>query len=424
MSQRVEEELDRSRVLELTIPIQSLTEAQTKRITSLDCLNESFVREQISPNQIAEVRADGVNWSLIVPHGGYTPAEHLMAMRSKEGYVAGPEGLPAGEGDDLFYVMGHLAQRMINNPDVSTVVFGWNWSPRSFGQKGYQSIPTKFHPSIFCLPRNSEASRDYMRFVDLNSLRREEVRAIKGSKYNLLFGNLLARHVLNGRFKGDKEIRDKYLNIGEACIKEQGTAVPIKGSLDEVLMAAGIFSGVFQPMSRFIDQLSAITSSVLTDLNPVVFDQVVEKALANGTTEEQRNAAMAYLTRTPNLLPKQKREYHIRQLQEARYPDDIVEAIRRTSNKLPDNQVPLTGWKVGFGCAVAIVYDTSLQEGVLSISAAVSNGPGGIVESGVKAILRRPPQPFSREEMATKTVRYLELVDNLPKTRILGIDKY
>lgn len=408
------------RVLELTVPVQKLRSIETTRVTSLDCLDRPFVHSQVSPNQVAEAQVAGHKWALIVPYGGYTPREHLMAMRFEEDYVPGPERLDPTEGDDLFLLMGQIAKIMTEDHSVSTVVFGWNWSPRSFGQRGYQSIPTMFHPSIFCLPKESGSYEEYIRSVGLNTLNRDEIRAVKGGRYNLLFGNLLTEHVLNGNFQGDKEMRDRVLTIDEVQIGERATVVPIKGTLDEILTTPGIFRGVFQPMGRFIDRTAVLLSTTLTDFCPQDADRIIEEALNKDATVADRKSALANLTRTPNLLPRDQRQENISYLEEDSYPYSVVESLRKMSNRLPDNTRPLIGWKVGFGCAVAIIYHTDSQTGVLSISSAIADGPGGIVESGLGAVLRRPAYPFSEEEMAARRDRYFELVDSLPSVITLA----
>lgn len=400
-----------TQVVELTVPAQHLTRVQTEKVTSLSSLNEAFVLKQMVPNRLVEFQLDDSSWALIVPSNAYTPREHLMAMRFEEGYVPGPEKLSADEGDALFSLMGRIARRMAQDNSVSTVVFGWNWSPRSFGQRGCQSIPTKIHPSIFCLPK--EYDTEHLRFIDQESLTSEERRAIRGGRYNILFGSLLTEHVLNGNFQGDTKMRDRLLSMDEAQISERATVVPTKATLEEILTTPGIFSRVFQPMGRFINQTAILLSTTLTDFCPEDADSVIENALYKDATEEYRQSAEAYLTRTPNLLPKDQRERNIEELKEAGYPIPVVESLKKMSAKLSEGGIPFKGWKVGFGCAVAIIYDTESQTGFLSVSAAIANGPGGIFESGLGMRLHRPDEPFSEAEMAIKRETYLSLVDHL-----------
>lgn len=397
------------RVLELTVPIQSLTGVQTQRITTLDCLNADFVREQMSPNQLALLEINGQEWGAIVPHGAYSPREHIMLMPWGKRSVVGPERLDPIEGEKLFFAAGKIAARMAADPTISSVVFGWNWSTRSYGQKGYQSVPTKFHASVFGLPFIDEEDSN-IRFVDAMHLKPEEVRSLKGGRHNLQIGKLLTQSVLNGNFTGDRDLRDRLLDKNQASLDSRGLRVPFNGTIDQFLMTASVFGNFFLPIAKIIDEASIHFSQALTDFDSQLVDEMVTDGLNNAS---RRAKILDYLVRVPNLRPRFQRRARLKELEDVGYDSEIVDGFIKMSDRLSEEGGPWPQWKRGFGYALSLVYNPGLGRGTMSIFSEAFDGPGGIVESGIGAILRRPQQPFSQEEMDRKKKKYYSLVDGL-----------
>lgn len=412
-----ESELGEShKALELTVPVQKLNGIPTKRITSTDCLDERFVREQLTPNIITEIRPGGRRWMLIVPYGGYSPNEHLMAMRWENDYTPGPERVSSKEGEELMSVMADIAQVMNEDPKNRFVVFGYNWSPRSFNQKGYQSMPTKFHPSIFGLPEppHNGDKHPYMKFVDIMTLNQAERRAIMGGIYNEHFGNFLLEHVLNGHFQGDRAIVNSLFDMEKAQVNRQGVRIPLKiEDLDKTLRFPNLFQGGLQPIARAIDEATSDLSRTFTDLNPGEMDKIIEETVTQpDMSAEARQEILECLQRTPLLLEAEQRKRNIQGLKEMGYPPGFTSYLEAVNSRLP-NSGKTTNWKVGFGYTLAFLCDKEAKEGHLAIFSAIADGPGGVVEGAVGAVLRRPEYPFSPKEMTTRIASYRQLVESI-----------
>lgn len=396
-----------AQVKEITVRRQYLTNVQPKRITSTDCLNGQFVHEQLIPNTVTQIYLAGVRWAVIAPVSSYSPNEHLMMVRLGREYTPAPERVNPREGEELMPVMASIAQIMNEDPRNRYVTWGYNWSPRSFGQQGYQSMPTIFHPSIFGLP---DLPHPYIRMVDVGNLDLDEQRAVTGEDFTESIARLTQDHVLDGHFQGDHAVLNNLLDISAAEVSRRGIRIPLRNGLVETLRFPGLFRDLLQPVARSLDSITKDLSRAFTDLDPQDVDERVEDVAGDPSkSEEARLEALEFLTRTPFYLKFSERRRNIQEMAEKGYPPGFIDYLRSLNSTLPDSG-PASDWKVGFGYSLALIYDTYTQEGSLAIFATRFNGPGGVVEGPLGSVLRRPPDPFSPEEMVTRAGAHRKLV--------------
>ncbi len=401
-------------VAKITVPFLNLLGDPMKRLMSQDSLNNDYLQEKITPNALCLVNVAGTDWMFYAPVGGYTPkGDHFQAMRWTRDYVPGPEKIPVDEGEALMFVVGNLASAMLEDPEARVIDFGWNWSPRSFGQSGYQSIPTKVHFSLFSLPDFSqpEVRDEYIELVNKSELKEREKTAVDGGEYNEYFGEMLFRALVNGQVKGDQAVIRQLLDIDTAQVSQRGIQIPIKGPLDRILRTKGVFTDLIHPVAEFMDQTMVDVSKALTDLNPEQQSRKVGETTSNpDLSEEAREAVWAEVTRTPLLLPKKDRFKNIMNLA-GKYPREYLYYWMRFSEELPEEE-SAKDLKVGGGYMAAIHYDRFTQTGFLAISIAVKDGPGGIVEGTEHVLLQRPREELSRKTVAVKANSLKRCIDS------------
>lgn len=404
-----------SRVLKLTIPAQVLTEAQTQRIYTQHSLSYPYIERNMSSNLVAEMRLNGKRWVWIVPHGGYTPTEHLMAMRWEPDYTPGPESIPIPEGEGITGLSADLVGAILNRPYNQTVVWSFHYSPYSFGQEGYQSVPTMFHPSVFGLPEFTKGNNPYVSSVKVGELTRKDKKAIRGGIYNRKFGSFLMEHTFNGHFSGDKDLLNRLFDLDQVQVDLHGIRIPARGSLEKTLRTPGFFEGFLQPLAAAMNRIAEELSTTFTDFNPRDIRRRIEEAVLSRKEpgDEFIQTALGVITRTPNLLEKSERVQNIRLLREKGYPEGFVGYLASISDRMLPDSGAANLWKRGFAYTFALYQDRNSEQCFMAISTAVENGPGGVVEGVLGAKLVRPPDPFSREQMETKKAVYMELVRSL-----------
>ena len=404
-----------SEVLKLAIPAQILEPVQTERILSQHSLSYPYIERNMGPNKVAEIRLGGKRWVLIAPHGGYTPTEHLMAMRWEYDYTPDPESIPAQEGEEMMGIFADLAREILKKPYNKKVVWSFHSSRHSFGQEGYQSVPTMFHPSIFGLPEFSGEENPYMSFVDSRELAHKERKSIRGGIYNRYFGRLLTDHALNGHFAGDRKVLNQLFDMDQVQIDHRGVRVPVRGSLEDILMTEGFFKGFLQPLAVSLNRYADDLSIAFTDFNPEYVRQRIEEAvLSRGEPEDKAmQAVLGEITRIPNLLERSVRAQNIQFLKKNGYTDEFVRYLENISEGRLPNSGPATRWKRGFAFTFALYQDKDTAQAVMAISTAVENGPGGVVEGVLGAKLVRPRNTFSEEDIVIKKAVYQELVASL-----------
>lgn len=388
----------------ITVPFLSVRDEPMQRLYSEDSLDFANMQAKIAPNGLFLVEVLGSDWMFFAPVGGYTPRGlHIMAMRWDRDYVAGPEDLSPAEGEALMTVKGNIISALMEDPENVIIDVGWNWSRRSFGQAGYQSIPTKLHFSLFSMPDFSDPlKRDQnIEFVSKKELKPADRLALIGSSHNMQLGRLLLHILRNGEIEGNQTVLQALLDVDSATVSRRGIRIPTRKPLDDLLRSKGIFKDVTYPIAVFLDRLAQDMSIVFTDLKPADIDRRVEETATDPDMSlEQRRTILDDLARPPLLLPTQERLGNIEGL-EGRYTPDFLRYLREVNAGLPDTG-PVENWKIGFGYMAAMHYDRLTDEGFFAVSAAVANGPGGILEGTEGVLLRRPSDSFTREEVALR----------------------
>ena len=406
-----------SEVLKLTIPFQVLQpEVKTERIFSQHSLSYPYIERNMEPNKVAELRPGGKRWVLIAPHGGYTPTEHVMAMRwDPDGlYTPDPASVPDEEGKELMPVMADVARWIGDRPYNETIVFGMHVSPLSILQEGIQSVPTMVHPYVFGLPAGI-GTGSYGEYVDWGTLKPKERKAIRGSNSNFYFGEFLVEQPLNGHFTGDRQLQHALFAMGEAHVGLTGVRVPLRGSLEDTLRAPGFFEGWLKPFAATMNRAAEDLSRVFTTFDPAYVRARIEEAVLSRKEpdDEKIQEIIVDISRVPDLLDRGQRRQNIEELSDKGYPRGFIDRLHELNDKkLPDSG-PATRWKRGFGYTFAIYQDQGTGLAMMAITTTIENGPAGVVEGVLGAKLVRPPKPFADEELEIKKASYRELVASL-----------
>lgn len=403
------------KVLQLIIPAQVLQpHIKTERVLSHHSLSYPFIERNMGPNKIAEIRPGGKRWVLIAAHGGYTPTEHVMAMRWDGDYTPDPVRVADQEGRELMPVMADVARWIADRSYNELVVFGLHSSAASINQEGIQSVPTMFHPYVFGLPAITEGV-SHGEYVNWKTLKHKERKSVRGGRSNFYFGQHLAEHALNGSFRGDKEVLQQLFTLDEAEVGFTGVRIPTKKSLEETLRTPGFFEGVLKPIARILNQAADDLSRAFIDFDPDYVRARIEAAVLSRKEPEDPDIQeiLADITKVPDLWEKDKRKRNIEALRELGYSDGLVAYLHEASDKYLPAYGPATRWKRGFGYTFAICQGKSTGEGFMAINTTVESGPAGVVEGILGGKLVRPPKPFSEEELESKRSAYHELVASL-----------
>lgn len=402
-------------VVQYTIPTQVLKEdVVAQRVPTQHSLSYPYIERNMSHNKVAEMRFDGKRWVLIAPYGSYTPTEHLMFMRWEPGYTPDPESIQVKEGKGVMGISADLAREIAKRSYNRLVIWSFHWSPYSFGQEGYQSIPTIWHPSIFGVPKFTGEGNPYMRLVNVGELKHKDEKSIRGGIYNEQFGRFLVGHALNGQFRGDGDLLNRLFVMDQAEIDLRGVRVPTRGTLEETLRTPGFFEGFLQPFAITMNQYAEDLSTAITDFDPRYVQARIEEAVLSRKEPEDKaiQATLGEITKTPKLLDRSERARRIQLLEENGYPGEFIRYLIRVNDRLPDSGLA-EQWKRGFAYTFALGQDTETGQGFMAISVGIRNGPGGVVENVLGAKLKRPPNPLEREEMERKKNTYREIVGAL-----------
>ncbi|MBI2039722.1 hypothetical protein HYT18_01490 [Candidatus Microgenomates bacterium] len=394
-----------------TIPLQYVTTREIHKLTTQETLHGPYVRQSIIPNRVFLMRCAEAPWMFFVPVNGYTLGDQLTSLRwDDEVYMPGPERLSAEEGEALMFVWGNIASAMMDDQRNEIVSVGYNWSPRSFGQSGYQTIPRQ-HIQGFGLLRISDLQGGSVELLERKELPKPVKASIVGGFHNIQLGRILMHHVTNGDFEGEKTVFYSLVDTEEAKIGFRGISFPLRRRLDDTLRSAGIHKDVILPLARILNQTAVDMSVAFTDLDPAGFDKQAELAMTTPSMPvEQREAILAFLTRTPSFLTRDKRLKNINGLK-GKYPEEVIAYMRdRVDKRLPEDSEPATHWKNGFGYALAMRWDRRTGRSSLVIFSAVTNGPGGVMEGTEGILLNRPPDPFPEKEMVLRRESFRRLI--------------
>lgn len=390
----------------LIVPFQPLDTTPNKmhKLTSEETLSGPYVRDNILPNAAFLMRCAGAPWMFFVPINGYTRGLQFTVMPWDDRAIPGPERLPKEEGEAVMFVCGNIASVMMENPENEVVVLGYNWSPRSWGQSGYQSIP-KLHFQEFGLPKLEGLPEDYLECVDRKALwedNRPALASVAGGFYNMELGRIVM-HRIKEDFEGNEVVFDSLIDMEKAQIGFRGISMPLKKPLDEALRSPGIHAEVIRPLAKILDQTAVDMTRAFTDLDPEECDRQIERAMITpAMSVEERQAILQFLSRVPTLYSREKRLGNIRKLA-GKYPAGTIDYLSRRVNRiLPEEEEFAEGWKNGFGYGLALRCDKKTGRSSLAIYSAVTNGPGGVMEGTEGILLTRPSKPFGPEEIDSR----------------------
>ncbi|QQG43731.1 MAG: hypothetical protein HYW45_01780 [Candidatus Daviesbacteria bacterium] len=374
------------------------------KLTSEETLCGPYVRDNIAPNAAFLMRCAGAPWMFFVPINGYTRGSQFTIMPWDDRAIPGPERLPKEEGEAVMFICGNIASVMMEDPENEIVIIGYNWSPRSWGQSGYQSIP-RLHYQEFGLPNLANLSDDYLQYANRKILKREQplvLASVVGGFYNIELGRILMHRIKEG-FEGDRQVFDNLVDIEQTKVGFKGTRMPLKKPLDETLRFPGIHAEVIQPLAKILDQTAVDMTRTFTDQDTEECDRQIEEAMTTpNMSPEQRQAILKFLTRVPNLYSADRRLRNIEGLA-GKYPEETINYLRNRANRiLPEEEGPAVGLKNGLAYALAMRFDKKTGQSFLTVYAAVANGSGGIVEGTEGVLLTRPSDPFPPEEMAVR----------------------
>ena len=405
------------KIKELTIPLSPYLQSgqrkilPTKRIRPVDSLNLKKLVKEINKSDIITLDINGKPWSVVSVYSSYSPDVHIMLVEtSSNRYLPGPERIPDSEGNDLMAVGAAILEFIIDRKTNVSIHFGYNWSPRSWGQQeektGFQSIPTKWHPHLWGWPSldNIKATEQkYVRLIKPKSLSRRERRLLGDNDYSEPFG-LLIRNELKKTFHKNSLLFKLFPHKNWQI---DGCALYAVSSLSilDILGRREFFSRVLKPLAVLLEYLTRDITEIITDMKCRDIDRILvktEKGCPKGWKALRNRTVM------------QPRDYISRQFEKRGYPKSFLNAIfDAVKNRCNEQGNPQDWWRKGFGYAVVFSGYSGGGCGEIRIMPGVYVGPGGVVEAqGV--VLRRPEdKQLSQIEISEKSKVFRHLAGYL-----------
>ena len=389
----------------------------TKRIRPVDSLNLKKMIKEIDKSTIITLDIDGKPWSVVSVYSSYSPDIHVMLVEaSSNRCLAGPERVPASEGDSLMAVWAAILDFIVGSKTSNSIYAGYNWSPRSWGQEeektGFQSLPTKWHPHIWGWPSlNIKKSTKYVKSVKSTLLMPYEKRLLGNNNYSESFGKLIRKEIQKTFRKNS--LLFKLFPDKNWLIDGRGIYATSNLPLLNILKYPKFFSRVLKPVAALLEQLTGDLTEILTDIKCKEIDKILIE------TEKGVPKNWKILRDRPII---QSENYIIRQFKKNGWPGSFLKAILEpVKNRCQEKGNCLDWWRKGFGYALILTDLSAGRCAEIRIMPAVYVGPGGVVEAqGI--ILKRPEnKQLSDKEIRNKSKFLWQLAENLKE---LGFKEY
>ena len=391
----------------------------TKRIRPADSLNLKKMVKEISKSTVITLDINEKPWSVTSVYSSYSPDLHVMLVEtSSNRCLTGPERVPDSEGDCLIKALAAIMTFITDRKNNVSIHFGYNWSPRSWGKEeektGFQSIPTKWHPHVWCWPDFDNLSVQkgkYVKLINPDSLGQQEKRLLGNNNYAEPFG-IFIRDRLKKTFC-KSSLFYKLFPYSNWVIDGRGISVPFNLSIDTLLRTPNFFSRVLKPMAVQLDLAMKDLTETLTTMKCDDIDRILLE------TEKGYPKKLRMLRAIPTI----RTEAYVRKIfKKKNYPESLVDAVfEPVSNRCNEYSNRINWWRKGFGYALVFSGSSNGNCGTMRIMPGVFVGPGGVVEAqGV--ILKRPrTDRCAAEKSGKKSALLWQLAENMKK---LGFKEY
>ncbi len=383
----------------------------SKRIRPEDSLNLVQTLQHLSPSILTTVDVAGKPWSVISVFSPYSPDVHVMIMEtSPDRYLPGPEAIPTGEGDAAAALMAKVLQFIRARPETDNLHFGYNWSPRSWGEfeerGGFQSVPTKWHAMIWGWPSFSEGERDH---YCLDQVARKELslpaRRIFGEgEYIKPLGDLFIDRITETLSRSGTQ---SYISEKGWMIDYTGPTCFLSSDIISLVRNSHFFSGFLQPIAVTLDRLLADLTESFTDMKCDDFEEMLRQVHTRPLREDE----IKILRAPPALLDAAEIP---RRLRERNLPTALsgilLEAITARCREEGDHTY---WWRKGFGYSLVFSAAKEKNETRLRLLPGVYVGPGGVVEAHGVLLRRLLDCRLSPERMSRRSAVLWELADFL-----------
>ena len=404
---------DAGKIMRLTLPLTPVLRKGasdpviTKRLRPADSLNLHGMIAELRPGTLTTLNVCGYPWSVIAVYSPYSPEIHVMLMEtSPDRYLPAPNALPDEEGEGVAQIIGAVLSYIGDRAGMESVYFGYNWSPRSWGeveeQGGFQSIPTKWHAMLWGWPSFSrfQAGASCADWISRDKL---------GLPARRIFGEAaymkpLSR-VITERLQAHDPIRRAFFR--DCGSGGSGAVCTLKTSLLDTVTEPAFFSSLLKPAAGILDGLFAELTELFTDIDCGYMDSVL-KSIENGPVPPH---VLKNLRSAPQIRP----ETEVKKKFLARgFPEDLFQPVyQAVSNRAALSKTHAEWWRKGFGYALVFSDTTVGDHCMLRILPGLYVGPGGIVEAQGVYLKRRLDQVISPEEMREKSGVLWKLADHL-----------
>lgn len=363
----------------------------TKRIRPENALIHEEVRDNLKPNVVAEVDADGHKWFAVAVLSPYTQGFHVMLVDLSNRYVPDPTHMEDKEGTRIMDVWANTVDFQKSLSGTKSVHVGWNWSPRSYGEAeekgGFQSLTTKWHPQLW----NSEEPN---KFVPLDSLGEATRRVIQGNSFNRLFGELVSDTSLQ-----DPILRS-FLSMQSVRVDNRGISVLLAKGLSETFRKPEFFPHFIKKIAVDLDNMACDISEATTYLDNSDLDRLIKNAFENST-----DGIFPILRQDVTLLPAGDRISKIFALKDKNYPSYFIDRLLRLNFRLKDKKDVSENLRIrkGFGYALVFSEDVGTQNAFMRIMPGFFvEDRGGVVEALGIVLKRVERADGSQDEVLAK----------------------
>lgn len=404
---------DANKILRLTLPLSPLLGKDadaplvSKRLRPADSLNLRQTVRELAPAILTTLDLCGRPWSIIAVYSPYSPSMHVMLMEtSGDRYLPAPDSIPDDEGEAVAGVIAAVLRFIQERADTESVYFGYNWSPRSWGdveeQGGFQSIPTKWHAMIwgwpaFPAPGKRTTCADW---IDLRTISNPARRIFGAGDYIEPFSALIA-----SRLQANPEIKRMLLH---GCTTgEQGPVCALPYSLPDMLTQNTFFSRLLKPAAVILDGVMRELTELFTTLDCRRLDRLLA-TIEKGLPDE---SVLSELRTPPVLRPKGD---IAAAFAERGFPRELFPIMYRAVKA----RAEMTGkredwWRKGFGYALVFGQHKSREHCTLRILPGLYVGPGGVVEAQKVYLKRRLDVTIQQHEMEERSRNLWELTEYL-----------
>ena len=396
-----------------------IAEAPGNRLRQYESLNPDFIRENLSPNKVAETKVIGPNGdtSIIWTENVISPytkgGVHVMLFDSTSNlFRPTPTQMPDSEFEGMRILSADIVSYMQGMKDLDNISLGYNNSPLNYGHAemgGMQSITTKHHIHIWNRKTQSDAGR-----ISIDEIPRNTKDFILGDALTKL-GSYVVMQAVSSEGR-------EFIKEGSATIDERGFHAKLKTDLLHALQAPGFFGRFIKPLHMKIEQANADVWEAITTGN---YNQKIEEARQAFEGLADRDKVYGDLQIIPELREPKERIQRIKDLKKKGYPElflDKLASFSRFIKNRKDVKNEQNWIRNGLGYVLVINQQANEKNAEITIRPAVliKSSKGGVVEA-LGIALRRVEvgATESVEEIENNKQNLAELKKTLPEQIVI-----